>query len=58
VIEDVADQLETEGITCIVQVDQLEDAARNTRTFEQLLAGLQSIGGLGDDEPVFTLLAL
>jgi len=55
VVEDVADQLEAEGITCIVQVDQLEDAARNTRTFEQLLAGLQSIGDLGEDEPTFIL---
>ena len=55
VVEDVADQLEETGLTCIVQVDQLEDAARNTRTFEQLLAGLQSIGDLGESEPVFIL---
>lgn len=55
VVEDVAEQLEETGLTCIVQVDQLEDAARNTRTFEQLLAGLQSIGDLGESEPVFIL---
>lgn len=54
-VEDVADQLEAADLTCIVQVDQLEDAARNTRTFEQLLAGLQSIGDLGESEPVFIL---
>lgn len=55
VVENVADQLEEQGIATIVQVDQLEDAARNTRTFEQLLAGLQSIGDLGESEPVFIL---
>lgn len=55
VVEDVADQLAAADLTCIVQIDQLEDAARNTRTFEQLLAGLQSIGDLGDEEPVFLL---
>ena len=55
VVEDVADQLEEQGIATIVQVDQLEDAARNTRTFEQLLAGLQSVGDLGEDEPAFLL---
>lgn len=55
VVEDVADQLEEQGTACIVQVDQLEDAARSTRTFKQLLAGLQSIGDLGEDEPVFLL---
>ncbi len=55
VVEDVAEQLEAADVTCIVQVDQLEDAARNTRTFEQLLAGLQSIGDLGEDEPAFIL---
>lgn len=54
-VEDVADQLEEANLTCIVQVDQLEDAARNTRTFEQLLAALQSIGDLGESEPVFIL---
>lgn len=54
-VEDVAEQLEEGDLTCIVQVDQLEDAARNTRTFEQLLAGLQSIGDLGESEPVFIL---
>ena len=54
-IEDVADQLEERGLACIVQVDQLEDAARSTRTFRQLLAGLQSIGDLGEEEPVFLL---
>lgn len=55
VVEDVADQLADADLTCIVQIDQLEDAARNTRTFEQLLAGLQSIGDLGDEEPLFLL---
>lgn len=54
-VEDVAGQLEDQGVATIVQVDQLEDAARNTRTFEQLLAGLQSVGDLGEDEPVFVL---
>jgi hypothetical protein len=54
-VEDVADQLENRDIACIVQVDQLEDAARSTRTFRQLLAGLQSIGDLGESEPVFLL---
>lgn len=55
IVESVAEQLEALDITCIIQVDQLEDAARNTRTFEQLLAGLQSVGDLGDSEPVFIL---
>ena len=55
VVEDVGGQLESQNITCIVQVDQLEDAARNTRTFGQLLAALQSIGDLGEAEPVFLL---
>jgi len=55
VVEDVADQLAAADLTCIVQIDQLEDAARSTRTFEQLLAGLQSIGDLGEEEPVFLL---
>jgi type II secretory pathway predicted ATPase ExeA len=55
VVEDVARQLEAEDIACIIQVDQLEDAARNTRTFEQLLAALQSVGDLGESEPVFLL---
>lgn len=54
-VEDVAGQLEEKDITCIVQVDQLEDAARNTRTFEQLLAALQSVGDLGEGEPVFIM---
>ena len=54
-VEEAAAQLEEAGVTCIVQVDQLEDAARETRTFEQLLAGLQSIGDLGEEEPVFLL---
>lgn len=54
-VEDVAAQLEDQNITCLIQVDQLEDAARNTRTFGQLLAALQSIGDLGDTEPVFLL---
>jgi len=55
VVEDVAAQLEAADLTCIVQVDQLEDAARNTRTFEQLLAGVQSIGDLGETAPAFIL---
>lgn len=55
VVENVAVQLEEADLTCIVQVDQLEDAARNTRTFKQLLAGLQSVGDLGEEEPVFIL---
>jgi hypothetical protein len=55
VVEDVADQLEAQDSACIIQVDQLEDAARNTRTFEQLLAGLQSVGDLGESKPVFLL---
>jgi type II secretory pathway predicted ATPase ExeA len=55
VVEDVATQLEAENIACVIQVDQMEDAARNTRTFEQLLAALQSVGDLGDTEPVFLL---
>ncbi|WP_146418320.1 hypothetical protein [Haloarcula hispanica] len=55
VVEDVADQLETQERCCIIQVDQLEDAARRKSTFEQLLAGLQSVGDLGESEPVFLL---
>lgn len=55
VVEDVAEQLEEMGVACIVQVDQMEDVAGNTKRFGQLLAGLQSIGDLGDDEPVFLL---
>ncbi|MFH5800862.1 hypothetical protein [Haladaptatus sp. CMAA 1911] len=55
IVEDVAAQLEEQDIACIIQVDQLEDAARNTRTYEQLLAALQSVGDLGDEEPVFLL---
>ncbi|GKZ16285.1 hypothetical protein [Haladaptatus sp. T7] len=55
IVEEVADQLEALDIACIIQVDQLEDAARNTRTFEQLLAALQSVGDLGESEPVFIL---
>lgn len=55
VVEDVADQLEDQGIATIVQVDQLEDAARNKRTFQQLLAACQSVGDLGEDHPVFVL---
>ncbi|MFC7216210.1 hypothetical protein ACFQO4_19290 [Saliphagus sp. GCM10025334] len=55
IVEEVADQLEALNIACIIQVDQLEDAARNTRTFEQLLAALQSVGDLGESEPVFIL---
>ncbi|ELY97340.1 ribonuclease H family protein [Natrialba asiatica] len=54
-VEEVAEQLESLNIACIIQVDQLEDAARNTRTFEQLLAALQSVGDLGESEPVFIL---
>lgn len=55
VVESVATQLEAQNRVCIVQVDQLEDAARRARTFNQLLAGLQSVGDLGSDEPVFIL---
>lgn len=55
IVEEVAEQLEELNIACIIQVDQLEDAARNTRTFEQLLAALQSVGDLGNSEPVFIL---
>lgn len=55
VVEEVAGQLEDQGIACVVQVDQLEDAARNTRTYEQLLAALQSVGDLGKTQPVFLL---
>lgn len=55
IVEDVADQLEELGKTCIVQVDQLEDVAENTRTYSQLLAALQSVGDLGEEEPVFLL---
>lgn len=55
VVEDVAAQLEAADVACVVQVDQMEDAARNTRTFEQLLAALQSVGDLGETEPVFLL---
>ncbi|ELY81864.1 ribonuclease H family protein [Natrinema pallidum] len=54
-VEDVAEQLEEQNMACIIQVDQLEDASRNTRTFEQLLAALQSVGDLGESEPVFIL---
>ena len=54
-LEDVAGQLEDLGVTCIVQVDQMEDVASNTTRFKQLLAALQSIGDLGDEEPVFIL---
>ena len=55
IVERVAEQLEALDIACIIKVDQLEDAAPNTRTFEQLLAALQSVGDLGDSEPVFIL---
>jgi len=55
VVEDVADQLEEQDRCCIIQVDQLEDAARSKATFEQLLAGLQSVGDLGESNPVFLL---
>lgn len=55
VVEELAAQLEEKNVACVVQVDQMEDAARNTRTFEQLLAALQSVGDLGDAEPVFLL---
>lgn len=55
VVEGVAEQLEEMGVACIVQVDQMEDVAGNTNRFSQLLAGLQSLGDLGDDEPVFLL---
>lgn len=55
VVENVGDQLEQLDRTCVVQVDQLEDAARDARTFRQLLAALQSIGDLGEAKPVFIL---
>lgn len=55
VVEDVAGQLEEQDRCCIIQVDQLEDAARSKATFEQLLAGLQSVGDLGESNPVFLL---
>ncbi|AAV44278.1 unknown (plasmid) [Haloarcula marismortui ATCC 43049] len=55
VVEDVAGQLENQNRCGIIQVDQLEDAARRKSTFEQLLAGLQSVGDLGESEPVFLL---
>jgi type II secretory pathway predicted ATPase ExeA len=55
VVEEIAEQLEASGLTCIVQVDQMEDVVMNTRRFEQLLAGLQSVGDLGEEEPVFIL---
>jgi type II secretory pathway predicted ATPase ExeA len=55
VVEDVAGQLEEQGRCCIVQVDQLEDAARSKATFEQLLAALQSVGDLGESNPAFLL---
>lgn len=55
VVEDVATQLEELGVTCIVQVDQMEDVASDTNRFTQLLAALQSIADLGDERPVFIL---
>lgn len=55
VVEDVAQQLDEQDIATIIQVDQLEDAARNTRTFKQLLAACQSVGDLGEEGPVFIL---
>jgi type II secretory pathway predicted ATPase ExeA len=54
-IEDVGEQLEAQDRACVIQVDQLEDAARNARTFRQLLAALQSVGDLGESKPVFVL---
>lgn len=54
-VEEIAAQLEQQGTACVVQVDQLEDAARDARTFRQLLAALQSIGDLGESRPVFVL---
>jgi type II secretory pathway predicted ATPase ExeA len=54
-IEDVGEQLERLDRACVIQVDQLEDAARNARTFRQLLAALQSVGDLGESKPVFVL---
>jgi hypothetical protein len=54
-VEDVAQQLEEQGKACVLQVDQIEDAARDARTFRQLLAALQSVGDLGDSRPVFVL---
>jgi len=55
VVENVADQLAELGRACVVEVDQLEDAARDARTFRQLLAALQSVADLGDSEPIFIL---
>lgn len=55
IVEDVARYLEREDLTCIVQIDQLEDAAQSKSTFRQLLAGLQSVGDLGESQPVFLL---
>jgi type II secretory pathway predicted ATPase ExeA len=54
-VEGIAEQLEEQDKACVVQVDQLEDAARNARTFRQLLAALQSVGDLGDSRAVFVL---
>lgn len=55
IVEDVAQQLEAAGTCCIIQIDQLEDAARSKRTFSQLLAAMQSVGDLGSEQPVFLL---
>lgn len=55
VLEGVASELEERNLVCVVQVDQMEDVASNTRRFRQLLAGLQSLGDLGGEEPVFLL---
>lgn len=55
VIEDVAARLEKRDLCCIIQVDQLEDVAGDSARFRQLLDGLQSMGDLGDGQPVFLL---
>lgn len=54
-VEHVGEQLEEQDRACVIQVDQLEDAARDARTFRQLLAALQSVGDLGEGKPVFVL---
>ena len=54
-VEEIGEQLEAQDRACVVQVDQLEDAARDARTFRQLLAALQSVGDLGEAKPMFVL---
>lgn len=55
VVENVAGQLEDQNITGSMQVDQLKDVVRTTRTVGQLLAALQSSGDPRDAEPLFPL---